>query len=259
MVLGGLKRIGAVTERLVPAMTVFYILGSAAVLAANAQNILPAFALILKSAFSPKAAAGGVLGYSIMQATRFGFARGVFSNEAGLGSAPIAHASADTASPVKQGMFGMFEVFIDTLVLCTLTALVILCTGVFTGAEGLTGAPLTIAAYETFFGSFGSVFISLSIVLFAFPTLLGWSLYGQRCFEYLSRGGNTIVYKFLFVIVIVLGATMDLSLAWELSDTLNGLMALPNLIALIALSGTVIKITRDYTQHLRKKKDRLQR
>ncbi len=256
VLLGGLKRIGSVTEKLVPAMAVFYLVGSIAVLAANYKQLLPSLSLIIKSAFSPKAAAGGVFGYTFLKAARFGFARGVFSNEAGLGSAPIAHASADTISPAKQGMFGIFEVFADTVVICTLTALAILCTGVFTGPGGPDGAKLTIAAFSTVLGSFGSVFISLSIILFAFPSLLGWSLYGQRCFEFLFKS-NPNIYKVLFVITIVFGAIMDLTLAWELSDTLNGLMAIPNLIALFGLSESVFKITSEYTRYIKFKRKRL--
>ena len=249
---GGQKRIGRMTERLIPFLSLFYIAGSLIVLFCHADQLGSALASIFAGAFRPRSAAGGILGYSMLQAARIGVARGVFTNEAGLGSAPLVHASADVKHPSEQGFFGMFEVFADTLVVCTLTALVILCSGVFpstgsaTGQCLLSGAPLTIAAFATVFGKWGSLFIAVSILLFAFSTLLSWSLYGQRCFEYLFGLRGTGLYRLSFLLVIVLGATMDLTLAWALSDTLNGLMALPNLIALWALSPVVLRLTRTY-------------
>lgn len=255
---GGQKRIGRMTECLIPFLSLFYIAGSVFVIACHADQLGSAFASIFAGAFCPKSAAGGILGYTLLQAARIGVARGVFTNEAGLGSAPLAHASADVKHPSEQGFFGMFEVFADTLVVCTLTALVILCSGVFPGIDPqtgqclLSGAPLTIAAFATVFGKWGSVFIAISILLFAFSTLLSWSLYGQRCFEYLFGLRGTGLYRLLFLVVIVLGATMDLRLAWELSDTLNGLMALPNLIALWGLAPVVLRLTRQYDAQRRR-------
>ena len=257
VMLGGLKRIGRFSEALVPLMSVFYILGTLAVLFVNASGVLPALVSVFRGAFNFKAAAGGVFGYTFSQACRYGVARGVFTNEAGLGSAPTAHAAADTDSPVRQGMFGIFEVFADTIVICSLTGIAILCSGAFTGigANGeaaLTGAPLTIAAFSTAMGSFSSVFIALSVLLFAFATLLSWGLYGQRFFEYLTGSTKYVwVYRFIFIAVIAFGSYMNLELAWEISDTLNGLMAIPNLIALLALSGVVIKLTNQYNRQLR--------
>ncbi len=246
VVLGGLKRIGLVTEKLVPFMSVVYILGALGLLVVNYRQIGPAFASIFQGAFQFRSAAGGILGYTIASAMRFGIARGVFSNEAGLGSAPIAHASADTDSPVKQGMWGIFEVCIDTLVICTLTALVILTSGMFTGADGLTGSALTISAYNSHYGVFGTIFITVAITLFAFSTVLGWSLYGVRCFEYLTKGKGLTAYKILFTLCVILASIMKLGFVWDISDTLNGLMAIPNLIALFALSGVVIKLTKTF-------------
>ena len=259
---GGQRRIGRMTECLIPFLSLFYIVGSVIVILFHADQLGPALASIFAGAFRPASAAGGILGYSMLQAARIGVARGVFTNEAGLGSAPLAHASADVAHPCEQGYFGMFEVFADTLVVCTLTALVILCSGVFPGIDpatgqcALSGAPLTIAAFATVFGRWGSVFIAVSVLLFAFSTLLSWSLYGQRCFEYLFGLRGTGLYRLLFLVVIVLGATMDLRLAWELSDTLNGLMALPNLVALWALSPIVLRLTYQFDAQRRRHKRR---
>lgn len=246
VILGGVKRIGGVTEMLVPFMSVIYILGAVTVLVLHSKLISPAFMSIIESAFSVRSAVGGVAGYTISRAVRFGIARGVFSNEAGLGSAPIAHAAADTDSPVKQGMWGIFEVFVDTFVICTLTALVILTSGVYTGPDSITGTPLTIASYSNTFGIWGTVFVTIAITLFAFSTVLGWSLYGQRCFEFLFKGRGIKGYQTVFVLCVVVSSVMRLGLAWDISDTLNGLMAIPNLIALFALSGTVITLTKKF-------------
>lgn len=246
VIIGGIKRIGQVTEKVVPFMSLFYVIGAIVVLIMNRENLGRTFGSIFENAFNFKAAAGGVGGYTIAQAMRFGVARGVFSNEAGLGSAPIAHAAADTENPVKQGIWGIFEVFVDTLVICTMTALVVLSSGMFVGTDSLQGSQLTIAAYSSSFGLFGVVFITVSITLFAFTTLLSWSLYGQRCFEYLFKGKGLGVYRIIFVACIVFSAVMKLGLAWDISDTLNGLMAIPNLIGLCGLSGIVVKRTREY-------------
>jgi AGCS family alanine or glycine:cation symporter len=257
VMLGGLRRIGRLSETLVPLMAILYLLGALAVIVVNVDGVPEALISVVRGAFSVKAAAGGVFGYTFAQAFRYGVARGVFTNEAGMGSAPTAHAAADTNSPVRQGMFGIFEVFADTIVICSLTGLAILCSGAFTGVgpsgeARLTGAPLTIAAFSTAMGSFASVFIALCVLLFAFATLLSWGLYGQRFFEYLTGSTRfTRVYQAVFLIVIVLGSYMNLELVWSVSDTLNGLMAIPNLIALLSLSGVVIRLTRDYDRQIR--------
>jgi AGCS family alanine or glycine:cation symporter len=249
-VIGGLKRISAVVERLVPFMCLFYIVGSIIALAIHHSAIPYAFSLIFKYAFNFKAAAGGAAGYFILQAIRYGIARGIFSNEAGLGSASIAHASAHTTHPVKQGLWGIMEVFTDTLIVCTASALVILTSGVLDFSSGmptLSGAHLSIAAFSVSFGAkFGSIFIASNIVLFAFSTILGWSLYGIRCFEFLSKGKGLLEYKMIFILCTVAASVLQLDTVWNVSDTLNGLMAIPNLIGLIALHGIVIKLTKEY-------------
>jgi AGCS family alanine or glycine:cation symporter len=185
------------------------------------------------------------MGYVIAQAMRFGIARGIFSNEAGLGSSSMAHSATDTKEPIKQAMWGCFEVFADTIIVCSITALAILSSGVYKTTD-LSGAALTIAAFDSGFGTLGGAFVSLAIVLFAYSTIIGWSFYGVRTCEYLFGIKSTIVYKIIFLLVIILGCTVELNLLWGISDTLNGLMALPNLIGLIALSGTVAKMTKDY-------------
>jgi len=246
VIIGGLKRIASVTEKLVPFMSVLYIIGGVSVLVINRHALAGAFSSIWQNAFTLRSAAGGALGYTMMGAMRFGVARGVFSNEAGLGSAPIAHAAAHTDSPVKQGMWGIFEVFVDTLVICTLTALVVLSSGVFTGPGSISGTPLTSAAFSSAMGAMGSVFVALLITLFAFSTVLSWSLYGQRCFEFLTGGKGIQGYRVIFVLCIVVASIMQLDLVWAIADTLNGLMAIPNLVALVALSGVVIRLTKEF-------------
>nr|WP_122013600.1 sodium:alanine symporter family protein [Maliibacterium massiliense] len=259
VIIGGLKRIGRLNERLVPFMSVVYIVSALVVICFHAGNILPALGSIFRGAFTLKAAAGGIFGYTIAQAMRYGVARGVFSNEAGLGSAPIAHATADVKDPVKQGLYGVFEVFMDTIVICTLTSLVILCSGVFGGVDpatqkaALDGVPLTIAGFTTVYGGVASVVIAVALFCFAFSTLVSWSFYGQRCYEYLFGSKTVIIYQMLFVCVIVLGSTMGLKLVWDISDTLNGLMAIPNLIAVLGLSPVVFKMTREYSRRLRER------
>lgn len=246
VIIGGVKRIGVVTERLVPLMSVLYVVGSISLILIHSDNIIPAFSSIFAGAFTFKSAAGGVIGYTMASAIRFGIARGVFSNEAGLGSAPIAHAAADTTGPVNQGLWGIFEVFVDTLIICTLTALSILTSGEFIGPDSLNGAPLTIAAFRSGFGLWGTAFITISIALFAFTTVLGWSLYGQRCFEFLFGAKGLGAYRIVYVLCIVIASFMRLDLVWDIADTLNGLMAIPNLIGLIGLSGIVFKLTKDF-------------
>ena len=247
---GGVKRIGAVAEKLVPFMAVVYILCSLSVVIANAGSLPKVVAMIFKGAFSPEAALGGAFGIAIRTTIQKGIGRGVFSNEAGLGSAPIAHAASSESNPVKQGMFGIFEVFMDTIIICTLTALTLLC-GVDAGVEigwGTSGgAELISASFGTVFGAqAGSLIVAACLSLFALTTILSWSLYGTRCFEFLTGGKGVGIFQTVFVFVIVIGATLKLDLVWNIADTLNGFMAIPNLIALLGLSGVVIKLTKDH-------------
>lgn len=245
VILGGIKRIARVTEFLVPFMAIVYIIGGLVIILINIGGIPNAFAEIFSNAFSFRSVGGGIMGYVIAQAMRFGIARGIFSNEAGLGSSSMAHSATDTKEPIKQAMWGCFEVFADTIIVCSITALAILSSGVYKTTD-LSGAALTIAAFDSGFGTLGGAFVSLAIVLFAYSTIIGWSFYGVRTCEYLFGIKSTIVYKIIFLLVIILGCTVELNLLWGISDTLNGLMALPNLIGLIALSGTVAKMTKDY-------------
>ena len=251
IVIGGLKRVAAVTEKLVPLMALFYIAGALVIVVLHAGNIPAAFAAIFKGAFNLNAAGGGALGYGISQTITWGFKRGAFSNEAGLGSAVMVNSASNVKEPVHQGMWGVFEVFADTIVVCTLTALVILTTGVVDLQSGavLTGVQdnaLVGQAFTAAFGSFGPKFIALSILLFAYSTTLGWSHYGTKAVEYLFGTAGSRIYKVVFVCMTVVGATMKLGLAWDLSDTFNGLMMIPNLIGVLALSGTVVAITKNY-------------
>ncbi len=256
IILGGLKRIAAFAEKVVPFMVVAFVLGSVVVIIAHAGNILPALKAVFTTAFAPKAAWGGVVGMTIKAVVTQGFKRGVFSNEAGLGSSVMVHSNSNVREPVHQGMWGIFEVFADTMVVCTMTALVILTSGVIdlnTGAlaEGTGGdATLVAEAFNTVF-TFGGVkvgqmFIALAILLFAFTTVLGWSHYGSKAWEYLFGTKSVIGYKVFFVLMIVSGALMTSSLAWDISDTFNGLMMIPNLIGVLCLSGLVRKITKNY-------------
>ncbi len=252
VILGGLKRVASVTEKLVPFMAVAYILGALVIVITHITAVPAAFAAIFKGAFGMRAAGGGVLGYGVNLAITWGFKRGAFSNEAGLGSSVMVHSSSNVREPVQQGMWGIFEVFADTIVVCTLTALVVLTTGLVDLDTGLmltdvAGSALVGQAFATVFGGVGPKFIAISILLFAYSTVLGWSHYGATAFEYLFGSKASTVYKVVFVIMIMVGATMELDLAWELSDTFNGLMMLPNLIGVLALSGTVVKITKNYT------------
>ena len=258
--LGGVKRIAAVTEKLVPLMALFYIAGALVIVVLHAGNIPAAFAAIFKGAFNLNAAGGGALGYGISQTITWGFKRGAFSNEAGLGSAVMVNSASNVKEPVHQGMWGVFEVFADTIVVCTLTALVILTTGVVdlqSGAVlvGVQDNALVGQAFTAAFGSFGPKFIAISILLFAYSTTLGWSHYGTKAVEYLFGATGSRIYKVVFVCMTVVGATMKLGLAWDLSDTFNGLMMIPNLIGVLALSGTVVAITRNYFDRRVKGKD----
>ncbi len=261
VIIGGLKRVARVNEKIVPFMAFFYILGAIVIIIMNADMIGPAFASIFKGAFNLKAAAGGVSGAIIAQAITWGFKRGVFSNEAGLGSSVMVHSSSNVKEPAIQGAWGIFEVFFDTIIVCTLTALVILTSGLVnleTGAAvgGLTKLGLATRAFTENFGAFGGIFMAIAITLFAFSTVLGWSQYGTIAWQYLFGTKSLFVYKFVFVAMILVSATIDATLAIDLSDTFNGLMAIPNLIGVLSLSWLVVKITNNYVDRkIKKKKD----
>ncbi len=251
--LGGLKRIAAVAEKIVPFMVVLFIAGSVVVIGVNYQNILPAIKAIFVNAFRPESFVGGTIGAAIMTAAKQGFKRGVFSNEAGLGSSVMVHSNSNVKEPVKQGMWGIFEVFADTMVVCTMTALVVLTSGVFnmtTGelAAGLNDATLVGGAFNTVFpwGGIGQKFIAVAMFLFAFTTVLGWSHYGSKAWEYLFGAKTTVVFRVIHVCTVIFGAVLTSSLAWDISDTFNGLMMLPNLIGVIVMMPLVVKITRNY-------------
>ena len=246
VIIGGVKRIGQVASYLVPFMASFYILAGIAVILLRITQVPAALASIVTSAFSFEAVGGGVFGYAIMAAMKQGFARGVFSNEAGLGTGSIAHACADTKKPVKQGFFGIFEVFTDTIVICTLTALVILCSGVTVNYGQAAGAELTISGFTSTYGSWVSIFTAISMCCFAFSTIIGWGLYGARCIEFIFDEKIIKPFMVAYSLVAILGATVDLGLLWSIADTFNGLMAIPNLIGVFLLSKTVFKLTREY-------------
>ncbi len=253
--IGGVSRIGQVTERMVPFMAVVYIVCSLVVVIVNIKTLPATLATIFKGAFNPQAAVGGIAGFTVMNAMKRGVARGVFSNEAGLGSAPMAHASSSETNPVKQGLYGIFEVFIDTIVVCTLTALVVLQTGVADfGNKDVAGSQTTVLGFQSVYGDkLGSVVLALGLFLFASSTILGWALYGVRCAEFLFGPKIIRPYEILFCIVVVIGSITELPLVWDIADTLNGLMAIPNLIALLALSPVVIKLAREYFADAKKK------
>ncbi|HEM5272212.1 TPA: sodium:alanine symporter family protein [Streptococcus suis] len=244
-IFGGIEKISDVSTKVVPFMAILYILASITVLAVHWDQLLPTLALVFKSAFTPAAAVGGFVGATVKEAIQRGIARGVFSNESGLGSAPIAAAAAKSDNPVEQGLISMTGTFIDTLIICSLTGLSILVTDQWT-VEGLEGAPLTQAAFATVFGNAGSIALTISLVLFAFTTILGWSYYGERCIEFLFGTKSILPYRLLFVAMVALGGFLKLDLIWTIADIVNGLMALPNLIALLALSPVIIKETRQY-------------
>lgn len=255
VILGGMRRIASVNEKLVPFMAVFYVLCSVAALVVNFGKIPEAFMLILKEAFHLKAAVGGVGGYGIVLAMHYGFSRGVFSNEAGLGSAPIAHAASSTKEPVQQGLWGMFEVFFTTIIICTLSALVILTTGIWE-AGTLSGAALSIASFNQIFPGVGGVIVTLATVLFALSTILGWAYYGEVSMEYLSHNSPKAVffYRLIYVAFVFLGTVGSLDLIWSISETMNGLMAIPNLIGIIGLSKIVVSATKNHFEQLHIKK-----
>ena len=245
ILLGGVKRIAQVTEKLVPFMALFYIILALGVILLNINTIPSVFVSIFKGAFRPSAVTGGIVGSMIMSVKK-GVARGIFSNEAGLGTGSIAHACADTRKPVKQGMFGIFEVFTDTIVICTLTALVILCSGTSIAYGQAAGAELTISGFTATYGNWVSLFTALAMCCFAFSTILGWGLYGARCIEFLFSEKITKYFMAAYSLVAILGATANLGLMWSIAETFNGLMAIPNLIALFLLSGKVVELTKEY-------------
>ena len=252
VILGGLRRIATTNEKIVPFMAVFFIIGSLVIICMNIAKVPAAFGAIFAGAFNFQAAAGGVGGAIIAQAMTWGFKRGVFSNEAGLGSSVMVHSASNVKEPVVQGLWGIFEVFADTIIVCTCTALVILTTGVVdlqTGASisGATKLGLATEAFTKSFGTFGGVFLAVAVCLFAFTTILGWSYYGTKAWEYLFGTKSTLAYKILFISMVVISATINVSLAIDLSDTFNGLMAIPNLIGVVCLSTLVVRITKNYS------------
>ena len=249
VILGGMKRIASVNEKLVPFMAVFYVVCSLVALVINADKIPAAFALIFREAFNFRAAAGGATGYGIMLAMHYGFSRGVFSNEAGLGSAPIAHAASSTKDPVKQGLWGMFEVFFTTIIICTFSALIILTTGIWEGGE-LNGAALSIASFNAIIPGIGGFIVTLSTIFFALSTILGWAYYGEVSIEFLTKSSKkaVFVYRLVYVAFVFIGAVGSLDLIWSISETMNGLMAIPNLIAIIGLVKVVGTVTKEYFQ-----------
>ncbi len=244
VLLGGIKRIGSVTERLIPFMALLYIVLSLGVVAINFRTIPAVFKSIIAGAFNPRAFTGGVVGAMFMSLKK-GVSRGIFSNEAGLGTGSIAHACSDTKDPVKQGLFGIFEVFTDTIVICTLTALVILTSGITINYGQAAGADLTISGFTKTYGNWVSIFTAIALCCFAFSTIIGWGLYGSRCIEFAFSSKTIRPFLVIYSFVSIIGATMDLGLMWDIADTFNGLMAIPNLIALFLLSGTVAKITKE--------------
>ena len=255
VIIGGVKRIASVNEKLVPVMAVFFILASILALIFNANKIPSAFALIFKEAFNFKSALGGVSGYTIFSAMRYGVGRGVFSNEAGLGSAPIAHSASSAENPVKQGLWGIFEVFITTIVICTMSAVVILTSGIYSDAYAsgvaptVSGAALSSAAFNEALPYVGGFGIALSTVFFALSTMLGWAYYGEASVGYLFKKHSKTaitIYRIIYVIFVFVGAVAEINTVWLVADCFNALMALPNLIALIALSGLVVKLTREH-------------
>ena len=251
--LGGIKRIGKVTSLLVPFMSVFYILAGIVIILMRITHIPGVFAQIFAGAFSFKSVGGGLFGYTIMMAMKQGFARGVFSNEAGLGSAPIAHAASSSEEPCEQAIWGVFEVFIDTIVICSITAFAVLLSGILDAEGGLSAftskGAAAAAAFNTILpGTLGGKIIELSLLFFAPSTILSWAYYGENCWGYLTKNNSVVLlaYKIIFSLVCIVGAVGSGTLMWDIADTLNGLMAIPNLIALLMLSGVVAKLTRDY-------------
>lgn len=245
ILIGGIRRIGKVTETLVPFMALLYILLGLGVVILNIQQIPAVFQSIFEGAFHPAAFTGGMVG-TLFTSMKKGVSRGIFSNEAGLGTGSIAHATADTSQPVKQGLFGIFEVFTDTIVICTLTALIILCSSINVPYGQAAGAELTIQGFTATYGGWVSIFTAIALCCFAFSTTIGWGLYGSRCIEFLFGTKTIRPFMIVYSLVAILGATVDLGLLWSIAETFNGLMSIPNLIAVFLLSGTVIKLTKEY-------------
>ncbi len=247
VILGGMRRISSVNEKLVPAMAFFYVACSLIAIIINIQKVPAAFALIFKEAFNFKSAVGGVAGYGVMTAMHYGFSRGIFSNEAGLGSAPIAHSASSAKNPVDQGLWGMFEVFFTTIIICTMSALVILTTGLWQDGEFL-GAALSIASFNKILPGVGSVVVTLSTIFFALSTILGWAYYGEVSIKYLTKNNHMAVriYRIAYVVVVFVGAVGNLEVIWSISETMNGLMMVPNLIGLLGLYKVVKKHTKEY-------------
>ncbi|MFH2036899.1 MAG: sodium:alanine symporter family protein [Candidatus Zixiibacteriota bacterium] len=254
VIVGGIKRIGQVASKLVPFMTVVYVLSALIVLFASYEMILPAFELIIKHAFNPTSAAGGFVGSTIWITIQQGMRRGVFSNESGLGSAPMAHAAAKVNEPVREGLVAAIGPFVDTLIICTLTGLVILVSGQW--SSGLDGTPLTACAFETILPFWGEKMVSIGLILFAYSTIISWSYYGEKGVEYILGRGAVKAYRWVYLVFLPIGAAMQLKLVWGIADIFNGLMALPNLIALLGLSGVVATATAKYFRELREGKHR---
>ncbi len=247
ILLGGIKRIGRVTEKLVPFMAALYIIFSLITIIAHIGNLIPGFGLIFKTCFTPQALFGASTGIVLKQTIVWGLRRSAFSNEAGLGSAAMAHAAAETKGPVNQALYGIFEVFVDTIIICTLTAMTIISSGVDIEFGVKPGSALVTSAFATVLGTkFASVFVAIALALFAFSTILGWSLYGLRSVQYLLGDTAATLYKYLFIIVVVIGSISSLDVVWDIADTFNGLMAIPNFIALFALSGVIAKETKAF-------------
>lgn len=245
ILIGGIKRIGNVTSKLVPFMAIMYIVLALGVIIFHIKSVPAVFASIIEGAFHPASVTGGVVG-SFFMSMKKGVSRGIFSNEAGLGTGSIAHACADTKKPVKQGFFGIFEVFVDTIIICTMTALVILCSGVSVNYGEAAGAELTISGFTAVYGSWVSIFTAVAMCCFAFSTIIGWGLYGTRCIEFLFGSRSNKPFMVLYSLTAIVGATMNLGLMWSIAETFNGLMVIPNLIAVFLLSGVVVKMTKDY-------------
>lgn len=245
ILIGGIKRIGNVASKLVPFMAIMYIVLALGVIFFHIQSVPAVFASIIKGAFNPASVTGGVVG-SFFMSMKKGVSRGIFSNEAGLGTGSIAHACADTKKPVKQGFFGIFEVFVDTIIICTMTALVILCSGVPVNYGEAAGAELTISGFTAVYGNWVSIFTAVSMCCFAFSTVIGWGLYGTRCIEFLFGSRANKPFMVLYSLTAIVGATMNLGLMWSIAETFNGLMVIPNLIAVFLLSGVVVKMTKEY-------------
>ena len=245
ILIGGIKRIGNVTSKLVPFMAIMYIVLALGVIIFHIKSVPAVLASIIEGAFHPASVTGGVVG-SFFMSMKKGVSRGIFSNEAGLGTGSIAHACADTKKPVKQGFFGIFEVFVDTIIICTMTALVILCSGVPVNYGEAAGAELTISGFTAVYGNWVSIFTAVAMCCFAFSTIIGWGLYGTRCIEFLFGSRSNMPFMVLYSLTAIVGATMNLGLMWSIAETFNGLMVIPNLIAVFLLSGVVVKMTKEY-------------